>query len=194
MVSEGNGDGTSPDGPVPSPEECLAMLAEVGVPEDVMRHIMAVTRLTMVVGRMVVGRGVPLDLDILEAGALLHDIGRCEVHSIDHGIRGATILRKRGVSEAVVGMVLRHVGAGIEAEEAASLGLPDIDLVPRTPEEKVLAGCDNLLRGDRKQTLAELKEDITEKGRPDLFPRMAELHAELCDLAGVDLDAVGIPE
>ena len=62
--------------------------------------------------------------DLISRGALLHDIGRSRTHGIEHAYLGADILRRRGLDEPIVRIVERHIGAGIDPEEAAELGLP----------------------------------------------------------------------
>ncbi|MGL6297832.1 MAG: TIGR00295 family protein [Methanobacteriaceae archaeon] len=88
-----------------------------------------------------------IDLELLATGALLHDIGKSQTNSIDHGIIGAEILRNNGYSEKVAKIAERHIGGGIPKNEALNLGLPEIDFIPETIEEKIVAHSDNLFHG-----------------------------------------------
>lgn len=88
-----------------------------------------------------------VDLEVIEKGALLHDIGRSKTNKINHAIEGAKLARKYGYSEEIIGIIERHVGAGISEEESTKMGLPKKSYVPRTIEEKIVAHSDNLIHG-----------------------------------------------
>ena len=168
---------------VPDREECLRILREENTPEDVVKHILAVTSLAQEIARC-----CGADMDLVLAGAMLHDIGRGVSHGIDHAVIGAGILRRRGLPEAVVRIVERHIGCGITAEEAVRLGLPARDYMPTTLEEKVVAHADNLIADTRRQTLEELLGKLRKKGLEEQARRCEALHRELSSLCGFDLD------
>jgi len=164
-------------------DECLTMLAEEGVPDEVLLHINVVTELALEIAEC-----AGADTALVHAAALLHDIGRSRTHGIDHAVVGADILRERGLHDAVVDIVERHVGAGITADEAGRLGLPFRDYIPVTLEQKVVSHADNLIAGCRRQTSAEHQEGMRAKGLDEQAERAAELHRELSELCGYDLD------
>jgi uncharacterized protein len=87
------------------------------------------------------------DRALVNAGALLHDIGRGISHSLSHAQAGAAWCRARGISEDVVRIVERHTGAGLTSDECTLLRLLPVDCMPETIEEKIVAGADNLVRG-----------------------------------------------
>lgn len=91
-----------------------------------------------------------LDDDLVLAGAMLHDIGRGETHSIAHAQAGADICRRGGFSEEICRIVERHIGAGLSADECSLLGLAPRRCVPETIEEMIVAHADNLVRGTRR--------------------------------------------
>ncbi len=111
----------------------------------VITHIEKVTEKALELGRRLKKKGIDIDLELLEMGGYLHDIGRSVTHGIEHGVEGAKVLRKYGFSDPVIRLVERHIGAGITAEEAARLGLPKKDFIPETLEEKMLAYADKFL-------------------------------------------------
>ncbi|MHA2364892.1 MAG: HD domain-containing protein [Candidatus Hodarchaeales archaeon] len=78
-------------------------------------------------------------------GALLHDIGRTTVQGINHGIKGANIIRAGKFPEKIAKIAERHIGAGIPKEEAIQLGLPPKNYIPRTLEEKIVCYADKLV-------------------------------------------------
>ena len=88
----------------------------------------------------------------MEAGALLHDLGRSKTHTVDHAVVGAQIAQSIGLPESVVRIIKRHVGAGITAEEAEWLGWPKDVYEPQTLEEKVVSYADKLIDALKKNS------------------------------------------
>jgi uncharacterized protein len=93
------------------------------------------------------------DFLLVQAGALLHDIGRGCTHSIAHAQQGADLLRARGFSEEIARIVECHTGAGLTADECSLLGLIPRNCVPATMEEKIVCHADNLLAGTRQMSI-----------------------------------------
>lgn len=88
-------------------------------------------------------------------GALMHDIGayKCLENYpvkgnppyIQHGIIGADILKDLGFDETLARFSSHHTGVGVCIEDIKNqnLPLPEIDLVPITAEEEIIAYADN---------------------------------------------------
>ncbi len=114
--------------------------------EDIVNHSLSVSKKAREIADKIRANGYNIDPDFVEIGAILHDIGRAKSHGIDHGIKGSEILRNSEFSE-FARVCETHVGAGIDKGEAASLGLPAKDYIPKTLEEKVIAHADNLTEG-----------------------------------------------
>jgi uncharacterized protein len=93
------------------------------------------------------------DRDLVNAGALLHDIGRGVTHSLSHGQAGAAHCRALGLPEEVARIVERHTGAGLTADESTLLRLLPRTCIPETMEEKIVAGADNLAKGTQEITI-----------------------------------------
>lgn len=95
---------------IPTRNECLALMERVDMPPHIRRHSLLVTEIALYLGRLLNKNSVRLDLHILEAGALLHDIGK--MHSIATGERheevGAMMLRQWGYLP-VAPIVQEHV-------------------------------------------------------------------------------------
>jgi uncharacterized protein len=89
--------------------------------------------------------GVPLDLELIERGALLHDLGKARTHAIEHGQIGAEIGRSLGIPEAVTAIMEKHIRGGLSVEEAKELGLPVKDYTLRRLEEKIVIYADRLV-------------------------------------------------
>ncbi len=155
-------------------KEALSLLKKYQVSQRVMEHVMAVHDYAMEIASR-----VDCDRELVEAGALLHDIGRCRSHGIDHAIIGAEILRKEGVDERVVRIVERHVGSGLTMEEAKSLGLPPKDYVPKTIEEKIVCHVDNLIGGAERVSIQDTIEMARKKWFPGSVDRLIRMHFEV---------------
>ena len=82
--------------------------------------------------------GSNVDLDLVKAGAMLHDVGRSKTNGVKHALLGLIFLDLM-VFHEIVKIVERHIGAGITKEEAELIGLPAIDYLPITLEEKLVA-------------------------------------------------------
>ena len=157
-------------------------------PQWVVRHCRCVETMAAAMCDCAEDQGLAVDRDRLLQGALLHDIGRSVTQDVRHASAGAEMLRKDGWDPAVVLMVERHTGAGIDAAEAAALGLPVKDYTPRTLEEKIVAHADNLYSADQRLTLAELEAKYKAKRLPHAWRRILALHDELEDLLAADLE------
>jgi uncharacterized protein len=121
---------------------------------------------------------------LVEIGGLLHDIGRSRSHEVDHAVVGAEILKEMGLSEALVLIVERHIGAGIPADEAVELGLPERHYLPESLEEKIVAYADKLLSGRREVPIEVTIKDFSTKLGEDhpSIDRLWTLHYEMTDL------------
>jgi uncharacterized protein len=120
------------------------LLVRAGCGKAVIAHARAVADLALLFsGSPVVNR------DLVQAGSMLHDIGRGTTHGIDHAQRGAALGRSLGLDPAIVSIIERHIGAGMTADECSLEGLLPRDCVPVTAEEKIVANADNLIHGDR---------------------------------------------
>ena len=127
----------------------IELLKKENTPENVIDHCRAVYKKAMEIA----ANFDNVDEDLIKKGALLHDIGRSKTHGIEHAIEGVKIAKKYGYSQDVLNIIERHIGAGITAEEARKLGLPEKSYVPQTREEKIVAHADNLISGSNEVDL-----------------------------------------
>jgi uncharacterized protein len=107
-----------------------------------------VTKKALEIGKKLKENGFAVDLELLEIGSYLHDIGRSVTHGVCHAVESAKIIKGLGFSEPVIRLVERHVGAGITAEETEKFGLPKKDYMPETLEEKILSYADKFLESE----------------------------------------------
>jgi len=97
---------------VPDPEECARVLERHGVPDHIRRHSEQVARVARQLSEALCGEGVELDVGLVEASALLHDISKAEcLEGGDHARQGAELLTTLGYPE-VAALVARHVELG----------------------------------------------------------------------------------
>lgn len=121
-----------------------------------------------------------VDLNLIKAGCMLHDVGRTITNGIEHAYLGADLLRELNVDEKICLITERHIGAGISAGEAKYLGLPDRNYVPKTLEEKIVAHSDNLVHGVTKVDLDFVIEKwINKNMKPESIDMLVKLHKEL---------------
>ena len=158
-------------------------MRECGCEENVIAHCEAVCQLALEIARLCSAK-----MPLVEAGAMLHDIGRCSTHSIRHAVEGAAMAREHGIPEEVVGIIERHIGGGILQEEAEALGLPPKDYLPETLEEKIVAHADNLIDETSRVKVKEAMAEFTRRGLGVTARRVLALHEELSLMAGKDLD------
>ena len=124
------------------------MLHDAGCSLKVIAHCRAVKECACEYAQ----RNPSVDLSLVQAGAMLHDIGRGSTHSIAHAQAGADLLRAKGFSENIARIVECHTGAGLTADECSLLGLIPRDCIPATTEEKIVCHADNLLAGARRMS------------------------------------------
>ncbi len=170
---------------IPSPEKCLALLKENYCSDEVIRHCKAVRDVAVKMAQR-----AHADIKLVEAGALLHDIGRSKTHGIFHGVEGAKIAKKLDLPESIVNIIERHLGAGISLEVAKKLGLPPKDYTPHTLEEKIVCQADNLIDNCQRQTIEKEVERALQDGYKEYAGRLVSLHKELSNICGMDLNLI----
>ena len=170
---------------IPTPEECIEFLRKSGCSEQVIRHCMVVRDIAV---RM--AEKANADVKLVDASALLHDIGRSKTHGIRHAFEGGKIAKKFGLPEGIVKIIERHIGAGLPADEAKKLGLPEKDYIPETLEEKIVCHADSLVDNNKKQNVEYEIERALTKGFDGYARRLVALHKELSDICGIDVNKI----
>ena len=177
-------------GRIPTPEEAIRILRESGCSPNVIRHCRAVAEIAVKIALKCRERGVPVDIELIRIGALLHDLGRSKTHSVHHPIIGAKIAEELGLPEAIIRIIKRHIGGGLTAEEAAELGWPVENYLPETLEEKIVTYADKLIDGDKivpiEKTIEEFKRKLGED-HPSIR-RIMNLHREIMELCGGSIE------
>ncbi|MCJ7762679.1 HDIG domain-containing protein [Candidatus Bathyarchaeota archaeon] len=169
---------------LPSREQSLQLLRESRCSLKVIRHCKAVAKLALETAEACKGNGSNVNLELVEIGALLHDIGRSKTHSVHHAVVGAEILQAAGLPEPVISIIKRHVGGGITTSEAEQLGWPKDVYAPLTIEEKIVSYADKLIKKSKRVPIEVTIEELANEGRHDAAERALKLHKEISELTG----------
>jgi uncharacterized protein len=169
---------------LPSREQALQLLRENRCSDKVMNHSKAVTDLALDTARILEEKGLKIDFELVEIGALLHDIGRSKTHTVHHVVVGAEIAKSAGLDDAIISIIKRHVGGGITATEAEKLGWPKDSYVPVTLEEKVVSYADKLIENGKRARIDATIEKLSKEMKYEAAERVRKLHDEITALIG----------
>src|SRR5208283_855735 len=130
----------------PTRNECEALLAQLNVPEGVVRHSRLVSGVALTLAERLNQAGLRLDIGLVVAAGLLHDLAKGRAHHERLGARMLDTLGYRDVSAIVA------VHRDIEFGERQ---MPD--------EAAVLFLADKLVQGDRIVSIDERFQGALEK-------------------------------
>ena len=169
----------------PNVADCLEILISAGCTRRVLEHVCTVHDLALPMAK-----GCKANVDLVSAGAMLHDLGRAEEHGMSHAVVGARLAEERGLDRRIVEIIRRHIGAGLDEQEVLEMGLPPGDYIPRSLEEKIVAHADNLVNDNQIWHYQDALEKMLSKGLVRAADRIRILHDELSVLYGEDLDCL----
>jgi len=169
---------------LPSRKQALQLLRKSRCSLKVIRHCEAVAELAIETSKALKEKGLDVDLDLVEIGALLHDIGRSKTHTVHHAVVGAEIARSLGLPKSIISIIKRHVGGGITTSEAKKLGWPKDVYIPETLEEKIVSYADKLIEGSRRIPIGVTIQRFSHELKPSAVERVRKLHEEIVDLVG----------
>lgn len=169
---------------LPSREQALQLLRDNQCSPKVIKHCKAVAELALETAKKCKENGLNVNLELVEIGALLHDIGRSKTHSVHHAVGGAEILTAEGLPAPVISIVKRHVGGGIAPSEAAQLGWPKDVYAPVTIEEKIVSYADKLIAKAKRVPIEVTVAELADEGRHEAAERVLALHKEISGLIG----------
>jgi len=169
---------------LPSREQALKLLHESQCSVKVIKHCRAVTKLALEIAEACREKGLNIDLELVEIGALLHDVGRSKTHTVNHAVVGAEIAKSAGLPEPVISIIKRHVGGGISVSEAEKLGWPKDVYVPITLEEKIVSYADKLIEGSKRVPIEMAIEKLSRELKGDAAERVRKLRKEITGLVG----------
>ena len=169
---------------LPSREQALHLLFENGCSLKVVNHCKAVSKLALETADILKERGLKVNSNLVEIGALVHDIGRSKTHTVHHAVVGGKIARAVGLPESVVNIVERHVGGGITNGEALKLGWSKGVYVPVSLEEKIVSYADKLIENGQRVPIDVSIERLVEELKYEAAERVRSLHEEIEGLIG----------
>lgn len=168
---------------LPNREQAIQILKQQ-CPPQVVQHCIAVTALALEIADKLQAKGIKINLPLVEAGGLLHDLGRAKSHEVNHGLIGAQMGKDLGFPQPLLDVIKRHVGAGITNEEAQWLRWPPDNYMPTTIEEKVVCYADKRVDHDRVVPIEEEIRKLQRRGYLAAAERVRRLHTEITQLLG----------
>ena len=92
---------------LPSREECMRILSEHQVPENVIGHSIAVNRVSVFLAKRLKEKGEDVDVGLVDAASLLHDLDKIETLKEGvHGVEAKRILDVLGYP--ALGTIVQH--------------------------------------------------------------------------------------
>lgn len=151
---------------IPTREDCLKLMFRYGMLENIMDHSLEVARVALALSNELNRKGQKIDIALVEAAALLHDLTKteCLKSKEDHALTGARLLRDIGC-ERVGEVIGEHIRLSQKTDTA------------QISEEEVVNYADKRVRHDRIVSLEERFEDL--KGRYGKGQRTLDLLEEL---------------
>lgn len=139
---------------VPTRKESFGLLWQHNVPQNIIRHSIAISRLAADIGARLKGEGKKVNLELLDRACILHDIGKmASIHSGgSHGEIGYSILLKHGYKEVAEVIRTHPLHCILDRKNK-----------PRTWEEKLLYYCDKRAKEHRIVPLRERLTDLKKR-------------------------------
>jgi len=169
---------------LPNREQSVGLLHKYKCSPQVINHCIAVADLALKTANRLQRKGLRIKIELVETGALLHDIGRSKNQTIDHALIGAQIAQSIGLPEPLIRIIKRHAGAGITEEEAKLLGWPKDVYLPYTLEEKIVSYADKLISKSKLIPIETEINRLQEENKNEAAERVRKLHEEIESLLG----------
>jgi putative nucleotidyltransferase with HDIG domain len=158
---------------IPTREECLKLMGEYGMLENIVAHSLEVARVALFLSIELNKKGQKIDLGLVEAASLLHDLTKTECLKTkeDHAQTGSQLLNGMGY-ERIGNVVAQHIWLCKEGDPSS------------VSEEEIVNYADKRVMHDRIVSLEERFSDLKErygkieKGR-DYLER---LQKEICGI------------
>src|SRR3989338_2796142 len=132
---------------IPTKEECLKILKDNNVPDNIIAHTKKVCEFSLKVCGVLEERGIKVNRKLVAAAALLHDIKKLKPG--DHEIEGANYISSLGYPE--VGNLIKKHGLKHSFTD---------EFIPKTWEEKIIFYSDKRVKNDKVVSIDERFEYI----------------------------------
>ena len=137
---------------VPTREECLRLMGEYGMLENIIAHSLEVAKVALFISTELNKRGQRISLNLVEAASLLHDLTKTECLKTkqDHAKTGSQLLKEMGY-ERVGEVVAQHIWLGREADPLS------------ISEEEIVNYADKRVMHDHIVSLEERFNDLKDR-------------------------------
>ncbi len=134
---------------IPSREECLSLMSRHGMLENIVSHSLKVARVALFISVELNKKGQKIDLHLVEAASLLHDLTKAECLKTraDHARTAGQVLKEMGY-EKVGDVVAQHIWLGKEGDPSC------------VSEEEIVNYADKRVMHDRIVSLGERFDDL----------------------------------
>ena len=168
--------------PLPTSDFAFDLLRILKVPYQVRKHSIKVAEKAVEIANKI--KHAEVNKDLVEIGALLHDVGRSKTHGFKHALIGGKILKERGLPDTLVRICETHILGGLDKEDAKFVGIPEKDYLPKTLEEKIICIADKLTIGSKEVTIEQrFSKWFSKYGKTKLLlkskKRIEEMHKEI---------------
>jgi hypothetical protein len=95
---------------IPTVKQCYQLMDQYEMPDHMRHHSIVVEKVASLITRGLIGAGIPLSMELITAGALMHDIAKkiCLSEGCDHSLVGEEICLKNQLDE-IADLVGEHV-------------------------------------------------------------------------------------
>jgi uncharacterized protein len=137
---------------IPTRDECLSLIVQYGMLDHIIQHSLEVAKVALFLSMELNKRGQRIDLHLVEAASLLHDLTKTECFKTkeDHAKKGSQLLK---------GMGYERVGE-VVAEHIQLSKVKDPSWVS---EEEVVNYADKRVQHDRIVSLRERFVDLKDR-------------------------------
>ncbi len=137
---------------IPNREECLRLMDDFGMLGNIVDHSLEVARVALFLSEELNKRGQKIDLALVEAASLLHDLTKteCIITKEDHALTGSRVLESMGYSR-VGEVVAQHIWLVKEGD-------PSI-----VSEEEIVNYADKRVMHDRIVSLKDRFNDLRKR-------------------------------
>jgi len=158
---------------IPTREECMRLMEQYGMLEHIVHHSLEVARVALFLSLELNKKGQKIDLGLVEAASLLHDLAKteCLTTKEDHARAGCQLLKRMGYKR-VGEVVAQHIW--LEKEEDPSA----------VSEEEIVNYADKRVMHDRSVPLEERFDDLIKRygKHPNARNTLEQLQKEICSI------------
>ena len=146
----------------------IELMRNLKLPFSIRYHSHSVANMALKIANKITK--VDLDKNLIEVGALLHDIGRTKTHGFRHGLEGGKILKQHGCSNGLIRICETHILGGLDKADARKIGLPEKNYLPETIEEKIVCLADKFMKGTKEVSIEQrFKKWFLKYGRTEIL-------------------------